>query len=239
MNSHLKIGCVSALFLASSLVGARAVDTAPATPERKCIAILNASTLGAKDVEECRAHAQRQLNVPVRAFEAQTAAVSTALVDSARALLPQKGSNDVFLIALIEATNALSSHQAFLPKEGVAVVNVAGLRTNDAVVTSRRVKQMIMRNAAFLAGLPPTPDPHCATRQYKSLADLDTMGLNFSPPWQMKFKDEAAKRGLTPVRTREDIMKLRREKMNGVTPPAPPAPPAMPAMPVAPATPKP
>jgi predicted Zn-dependent protease len=229
MNSLSKIGCLSVLFLTSTLRGAEAEDTPVATPERKCIAILNASSLGAKDVEDCRAHAQRQLNVTVRAFNAPVTATSTALVDIARTLIPKKAVNDVFLIALVEATNAPATHQAFLPSNGVAVVNVAALRTNDATVTCQRVKRMIMRNAAFLAGLPPTPDVHCVTRRYKSLADLDTMGGNFSPPWQMKFRDEAAKRGLEPVRTREDMLKRRKatlEKTKGMTPPPPPAPPA-------------
>lgn len=234
MKSLSKIGCLSVFFLASSMGRVSAGETPAAAPERKSIAILNASSLGEKEVEECRAHVERQLNVPVRAFAAQLSAGSTALVDTASALIPKKGANDVFLIALVEATNALSAHQAFLPSNGVAVVNVAGVRTNDMAVTTRRVKQMIMRDAAFLAGLPPTPDPHCVTRRYKSLADLDSMGLNFSPPWQMKFKDEAAKKGLMPVRTREDLIKRRKaaaEKMKDMAPPAPPVPPAAPVPP--------
>ncbi|MFA7368455.1 MAG: hypothetical protein WC334_02305, partial [Kiritimatiellales bacterium] len=51
----------------------------------------------------------------------------------------------------------------------------------------------------FSFGLPPTPDPFCVTRDYNSLEDLDSMGRNFSPPWQGRFAEEAAKRGLVPV----------------------------------------
>jgi len=53
-----------------------------------------------------------------------------------------------------------------------------------------------MRAAAFVFELPPTPDPFSVTRDYRSLEDLDRMGRNFSPPWQGRFADEAAKRGL-------------------------------------------
>jgi len=56
-----------------------------------------------------------------------------------------------------------------------------------------------MRAAAFLFEMPPTPDPFCVTRDYRSLEDLDRMGRNYSPPWQGRFAKEAASRGLEPL----------------------------------------
>ncbi|MEI7851979.1 MAG: hypothetical protein WCH86_09115, partial [Kiritimatiellales bacterium] len=67
---------------------------------------------------------------------------------------------------------------------------------DDAEKFGRRVERQVMRAAAFSFGLEPTPDPFCVTRDYDSLEDLDTMGRNFSPPWQGRFAEEALKRGL-------------------------------------------
>ena len=79
------------------------------------------------------------------------------------------------------------------------MINAQPLYTDDAEVFARRIERQVMRAAAFVFDMPPTPDPFCVTRDYRSLEDLDRMGRNYSPPWMGRFAEEAAKRGLEPL----------------------------------------
>jgi predicted Zn-dependent protease len=92
----------------------------------------------------------------------------------------------------------------------VAIINTQPLYTDDAEKFARRLERQVMRAAAFSFGLTPTPDPFCVTRDYSSLEDLDSMGRNFSPPWQGRFAEEATKRGF--ILSEAAVQKIRVEQ---------------------------
>jgi predicted Zn-dependent protease len=145
-----------------------------------------------------RAFAERELHVPVRTLEKPKLAGQKSFQTLEKSAQRVKTDADVTLIVLA-GFNGESQHLAVYPQSGIAVINAQALYTDDAEKFARRIERQVMRAAAFSFGLPPTPDPFCVTRDYRSLEDLDLMGRNFSPPWQGRFADEAAKRGLTPV----------------------------------------
>lgn len=99
-------------------------------------------------------------------------------------------------LIVLAGINDESQHQMVYPEKGIALVNLQPLYTDDAEKFARRAERMVMRSAAFAFGMEPTPDPYCVTRDYTSLEDLDRMGRNYSPPWQGRFAQEAADRGL-------------------------------------------
>jgi len=165
-------------------------------PQEKAITILNSAAVDADLLERIRAFAETELHVPVRVTEGcPLAGTCTAVY---KKLLRIKKPHDAALIALAEMEGS-GEHLAVFASEGIAMINVPALYTEDAIKYERRIERQVMRAAAFAFGLPPTPDPFCVTRDYRSLEDLDRMGRNFSPPWQGRFAEEAAGRGLAPL----------------------------------------
>jgi predicted Zn-dependent protease len=168
-----------------------------AAPKEKAITIVNAGTVSPELLEQARAFAQQQLHVRVRLKENAALADQPDFQALEKAAVAAKDTNDVTFIVV----TALDSdeHLKVYPESGVAIINTRPLRTEDADQFYRRVERMVMRAAAFCFELPPTPDPFCVTRDYRSLEDLDRMGRNYSPPWQGRYAKEAASRGLEPV----------------------------------------
>ena len=165
-----------------------------AQPE-KAITIVNAAAVDAPLLERVRSFAEKELHVPVRTLEEPNLAGKESFQALEKAAQGVKTDADVTMIVLSGFNNE-SQHLVVYSNSSIAVVNILPLYTDDAEKFGRRVERQVMRAAAFSFGLEPTPDPFCVTRDYSSIEDLDTMGRNFSPPWQGRFADEAAKRGL-------------------------------------------
>ena len=163
--------------------------------QEKAITIVNAAAVDAPMLERIRAFAEQELHVPVRVLEKPSLAGKESFQAMEKAAQSVKTEADVTLIVLTGFNNE-SSHLTVYSNSSIAVVNIQPLYTDDAETFGRRVERQVMRSAAFSFGLEPTPDPFCVTRDYDSLEDLDTMGRNFSPPWQGRFAEEAGKRGL-------------------------------------------
>ena len=170
---------------------------ASAQPE-KAITIVNAAAVDAPLLERVRAFAEQELHVPVRALEKPNLAGKENFQALEKAAQRVKTDADVTLIVLSGFSNE-TQHLTVYSNSNIAVVNVLPLRTDDAEKFGRRVERQVMRAAAFSFGLTPTPDPFCVTRDYSTIEDLDTMGRNFSPPWQGRFAEEAVKHGLRPA----------------------------------------
>lgn len=170
----------------------------PSVSQAKTITIANAAAVDAELLEQLRQFAEDQLHVPVRAVEMPRLAGHKSFQALEKAALRLKMDADVTLIVL-SGLSAETEHLKVYSEDGVALVNTTPLSIEDPNVFARRVERQVMRAAAFSFGLPPTPDPFCVTRNYNSLKDLDRMGRNYSPPWQGRYAEEAAKRGLRPV----------------------------------------
>lgn len=164
-------------------------------PEKR-ILIVNAAAVDGELLERTRAFAELELHVPVRAVQNAKLAGKADFEALAAAAERVKSPADVVFIVLA-GLNGESRHLAVYPEKGIAVINAQPLYTDDPERFSRRIERQVMRAAAFTLSLPPTPDPFCVTRDYRSLEDLDSMGRNFSPPWQGRFAEEAALRGLS------------------------------------------
>jgi predicted Zn-dependent protease len=164
-------------------------------PEEKAITLVNAAAVDAALLEQIRSFVQNEWQVPVRAKTLSKLAGKPGFRSLESAARRVKSEDDVVLIVLA-GFNGEPQHLNVFSNSGIAVVNVQPLYTDDAQRFALRVERQVMRAAAFSFGLPPTPDPFCVTRDYVSLEDLDRMGRNYSPPWQGRFADEAARRGL-------------------------------------------
>lgn len=171
-----------------------AVSGCAVTLDENVLTVVTTGAVSPDLLERVRAFAQKELRVPVRSAAEPSLAQETVFQTLEKAAKQTKSRTDVTYIVLAELQG--DEHLKVYPESGIGLVNTAPLRTDDAKKFARRVQRMVMRAAAFCFELPPTPDPHCVTRDYHSLADLDCMGMNYSPPWQARYADEAARRGL-------------------------------------------
>lgn len=167
-------------------------------PQEKAITIVNAAAVDAPLLERLRVFAEHELHVPVRTLEKPRLAGQKSFQTLEKAGRRMKTDVDVTLIVLARIQED-PRHLSVYPEQGVAVVNALPLYTDDAERFARRMERMVMRSAAFAFGMEPTPDPFCVTRDYNSIEELDSMGRNFSPPWQGRFAEEAKKRDLRTV----------------------------------------
>ncbi|MGE4490133.1 MAG: hypothetical protein AB7E95_11385 [Kiritimatiellales bacterium] len=167
------------------------------TPQEKAVTLVSSGAVDAVLLERLRTFAERELHVRVRAEETPSLAGKDSFQTLEKSAKRIKTDADVMLIA-ISGIDGESQHLFVDAEAGIAAVNVPPLMTDDSEKFARRLERQVMRAAAFTMGLTPTPDPFCVTRDYRSLEDLDSMGRNFSPPWQGRFAEEAAKRGLLP-----------------------------------------
>jgi hypothetical protein len=167
-------------------------------PQEKAITIVNAAAVDAQLLGRLQNFAEQELHVPVRTLEKPGLAGKESFQTLEKKARRIKTDADVTMIVLSGFNNE-PQHLAVYTNSGIAVVNTLPLYTDDAEKFSRRMERQVMRAAAFTFGMEPTPDPFCVTRDYHSLEDLDSMGRNFSPPWQGRFAEEAAKRGLKTI----------------------------------------
>ncbi|NOU36019.1 MAG: hypothetical protein HOO88_04555 [Kiritimatiellaceae bacterium] len=183
-------------------------------PQEKAITLVNAAAIDAPLLERIRTFAEQELHVPVRTLEKPKLAGKKSFQALESKMKRLKTDADVVLIVLT-GFNAEPQHLAVYPASGIAVINTQPLYTNDTEKFARRLERQVMRAVAFSFGLTPTPDPFCVTRDYGSLEDLDTMGRNFSPPWQGRFAEEAVERGLVLKDTAASVNFQRLEKPAG------------------------
>jgi len=167
-------------------------------PQENAITLVNAAAVDAELLERVRAFAEKELHVPVRAIEKPLLAGKESFHALEKSALRIKTDADIEFIVLA-GINGEEDHLSVFETDGIALINTQPLYTDDAEKFARRIERMVMRAAAFVFELPPTPDPFCVTRDYRSLEDLDRMGGNYSPPWMARFADEAVKRGLEPL----------------------------------------
>ena len=167
-------------------------------PKEPVMTLVNAAGLDKELMSRLEAFAEKELHVDFRTLENArlSKVVDFQAVESVAARV--KTDTDVALIVL-SGDEADERHLVVNAEAGLALINTTALYVDDDEIFGKRLERMVMRAAAFVFEMPPTPDPYCVTRDYKTVEELDRMGRNYSPPWMSRFADEAKKRGLKPM----------------------------------------
>ena len=180
------------------LMGLFSVAACAQEPPEKTLTLMNAAAVDSGLLEQVRSYTEKELRVPVRMIDVPELAEHESFQALEKAVLALKNEMDVTCIVVAELPAA--EHLNVHSETGIAVINAKAPNTGDAEKFAGRIRRMVMRAAAFAFGLEPTPDPFCVTQDYQSLDDLDRMGNNYSPPWQMHYAKEAEKRGLRVIK---------------------------------------
>jgi hypothetical protein len=163
---------------------------------QQSVTIINAAGIAPTTVEDIRAYAEKELYVPVKLSNSLSLNGQNLNEIGAHAE-KQKKTSDKCLIVLGKPSELITTHLAIMTNEQVAIINVPALASENLIVFTRRLQRLTMRAAASLFGIDSDPDPFCVMHDYKTLSDLDRMGMNFSPPWGEKFRQAAKVRGMT------------------------------------------
>ena len=179
-----------------------------ASQSERRILLVNSCSLSKAVVESVKSGAERTMRVPICVTNI-TAKHTQGLKSIAMEASAYKGADDVCAIVLASPDKAESSHVVALTNSQVVVINVRALSTNDAVCLERRLEKSVIRSVAITLGISSDPDPYCVMHDYKTVEDLDKLGLNFSPPWSEAFSRAAITHGMviSPI-----IRKLPRVK---------------------------
>lgn len=186
---------------------------------QQSISIINGVNLDSNTMESVRAFAEKELYVPVVSVNVASLQGGDLNAIGKQAAKIKKAS-DACVIVLGDPGKASDTHLVIMTNEQVAVINVPAISTTNSVAYTRRLQRLTMRAAASLFGIGADPDPYCVMHDYKTLADLDRMGTNFSPPWGANYRKAAADRGLT---VRPMFQRQKQESSRPTPPPAPSA----------------
>jgi len=173
-----KIG-VASLLLMSFVLGARAVD----------IKVANHSVVSEPIMTEVLAFCNSQLPFTL-AYQTKPDLDCSHAAECMGLLSSEKAPDDLAVIGLIRLPKS-EVHQIINTNRMIALINVASLKSEDQKRYTWRLERMIMRSVAFLLGIKPAPDPRCVTRPYQSMDDLDSMGRNYTPPYNDQIKRKA------------------------------------------------
>lgn len=204
---------VIALSLASR--GFCAPDT-NAVSKGKVIALVSACGLSSEVVTRIEGLAEKSLKVPFEVIMAEPIVSTNLLAVVPDAKKKQWKEDFAAMVILVSAPTSFSMHASFNTNEMASVVNVTAMTAEDPSVFQSRILKQVVRGTVFAFGMKPSRDPLCASRDYRSVEDLDRMPAVLFPPWQSAFTELAGGRGVSVEKP-----KFPRRPM-----PAPPAPPS-------------
>jgi len=197
--------CLLTALLSMFLASCRSGEPPAGGETSKAVLIVNhADALPAATAERVADYARDQLQVELRLV--QTGSGELSDLDAAidwLATIPARGPMSIVLASC----PSNDEHALHDRERGLAAVNTAALECEDPEVFARRVERLVMRAAGTLAGLGFDPDPFCVMHSYETLEDLDSMGRNFSPPWQLKFLRAASAMGIELADTEQPGMR--------------------------------
>jgi hypothetical protein len=162
---------------------------------QQSITIVNTAGIPPATAEVIRAYAEKELYVPVTLVNCLQLNGHYLMEIGAQAVKEKKTSNECLLV-LVAPSKPSSEHYVVMTNQQVAVINVPAVSSTNLNIFTRRLQRLTLRAAASLLGIGSDPDPFCVMHDYKTLSDLDQMGMNFSPPWGEKFRQAAKARGL-------------------------------------------
>ncbi len=146
-------------------------------------------SVAAENLESIHSFVRNQLSIEVVAMSVEDGDIEIA--DIAEELRESNDGAYIILIAFRSSKEA--EHIRIEVDKRFSLINPSQLDFDPHHQLERRLERLAMRSVGKILGLPEDPDPFCVMHPYREVEQLDGMGRNFSPPWQLKF-DEAAER---------------------------------------------
>jgi len=103
------------------------------------------------------------------------------------------------VVVLWMPSSDIMNHGAHFPAQRVVVANMKPMISGDDVddeKMGRRVERQAIRGVCILMGLEPSPVPQSAMFAYSSRDELDQIGRNLDPPWQIRLQRRAEQLGI-------------------------------------------
>ncbi len=162
----------------------------------KGMALVRVGDISEDLLERVREFVQNNTAIPVRIRDTRSGEANT-LDDIGIIQGEEMKPEDVVLIVLAWPDEEHKVHAVYLYDERVAVVNARALdHPEDPDLYVRRVKRVVLRSAGVMFGVEAVPNPHSAMFPYRTLEELDAIGLNFDPPSLRRIQEAALEKGI-------------------------------------------
>lgn len=191
---------VLALIGLGTACATRMPDGPRAAPEgaRNPVVLVRAGELDEALLQRLRNWGQDQLAIAVPLAESLEVPDGASLEAVAEAASQRLAPEDLGAVVLYVAKGDVRHHGVLQPEHRVVVVNVNTMREGaDDEKLARRLERQVIRGIGLLMGLDLSPNPHSAMADYQSLEELDAIGRNLDPPWQLKLQERARDLGLS------------------------------------------
>lgn len=177
--------------------GCAGADEAPAAGKvHNPVALVKAGAMDDALLQRLRDWAQNEMALPVPLAESLEVSATT-LDEVADEAAKRVGEADLGYVVLFVSTNPVPHHGVYRPEQKVVVVNVNLMREGaDDEKFARRLERQVIRGIGVLLGLEWSPNPTSAMAAYTTLEELDQIGRNLDPPWQLKMQQRARALGL-------------------------------------------
>lgn len=174
------------------------------------VALMKAGPVDDALVERLKSWVENELALPCPLIEHLDAA-NESLDEIAEAAAQRLGPEDLGVVVLYQSAGEVAHHGIYRPEQRVVVINVNAMKEGaDEEKTARRLERQVIRGIGVLMGLEWSPNPTSAMAPYTTLEELDQIGRNLDPPWQLKLHQRARELGV-PVDADNPYYMLRNE----------------------------
>ncbi len=172
-----------------------AAEQAPSLERGICV--MDAAALSG--FADLQAYVKGNIPVPTR-YESVTPAKGMTSDSWMAKIASIRTPADAAVVALVELPGPV-----FLvadPDRHVTLVNVTALELKTAAKPAVRLGQQTLRGLGAAMGVGFQYDPHCVMQPIKTVADLDKLGGNFSPPALQQLMMALSTQGVVPLTSR-------------------------------------
>lgn len=182
------------------------LDATEAVVPRRAVVITLAGRPDTNLVDKVASYVGENCGCAVRVRQARAGGLSSTPEAEAAELQKTLGSNDVFLVELLNVPEDTKFRSYVFSGRHVALLNVWSLRlSGDSSGPSRRIlyEARVMKETMCLLGrmlgLDVCPNPRCALSNWESEEQLDKKGGNFCPPCKNKAQEFLSQAGVTLI----------------------------------------
>ncbi len=178
-------------------VSAQVTKKANVKPNSRRIALVNVGVVDDVAMEQIRKHMEQYLEVRVQAIKAEPDDTADLLIQL-RSWKKLMTTDDIAFVAIVNSTTDVREYLLVAPDHRWAMViaNAVLPENGDSQKHLWRLQKLCMRSAGFLFGMGFSPNARSVMASYRSLDELDRMGINFDPPGQGEFSRLAREAGL-------------------------------------------
>lgn len=183
-------------WMAAGMLGLGLVVAHAETAARNPVALTKVGEVSPELMDRLKQWVETELAIPLPV--AESLEVESGALDAvAEAAAKRLAAEDLGVVVLDALATTEEPNGIYRPEQRVVVINVTDMREGaDDETFARRLERQVIRGVGVLMGLEWSPNPESAMAHYETIEELDQMGRNLDPPWQVKLQERARELGV-------------------------------------------